>query len=46
MRPRKVADEKGVHYATALSGHHGDRYIGRYAQPNAQSPVDTIDELD
>jgi hypothetical protein len=35
--PRKVANEKGVHYAVELSGHQSDRYIWRYVKPKAQS---------
>jgi hypothetical protein len=46
MLPRKVANEKGVHYAIALSGPRSDRYIGRYTQPDAQSMAETIDEHD
>ena len=43
---RKVANEKGVHYAMELSGHRSDRYIWRYVRPDAQSLADAIDELD
>jgi integrase/recombinase XerD len=43
---RKVANEKGVHYAMELSGHRSDRYIWRYVKPDAQSLADAIDELD
>jgi hypothetical protein len=46
MLPRKVANEKGVHYAVAPCGYRSDRYIGCYAHPDAQSLADTIDELD
>ena len=30
---RKLANEKGVHYAKKLSGHRTDQYIWRYVQP-------------
>ena len=43
---RKVANEKGVHYAMKLSGHRSDRYIWRYVQPNEQSLADALDELE
>jgi integrase len=43
---RKVANEKGVHYAMELSGHRSDRYIWRYVKPDAQSLADALDELD
>lgn len=43
---RKVANEKGVHYAMELSGHRSDRYIWRYVRPDAQSLADAIDELE
>jgi len=43
---RKVANEKGVHYAMELSGHRSDRYIWRYVRPDAQSLAEAIDELD
>jgi site-specific recombinase XerD len=43
---RKVANEKGVHYAMELSGHRSDRYIWRYVKPDARSLADAIDELD
>jgi site-specific recombinase XerD len=43
---RQVANEKGVHYAMALSGHRSDRYIWRYVQPDAQSLADALDALD
>jgi hypothetical protein len=46
MLPRKVANEKGVYDAMALCGHRSDRSIGRYAQLDAKSLADTIDELD
>jgi nitroreductase len=37
---RKVANEKGVHYAMELLGHRSDRYIWRYVRPDAQSLAD------
>jgi integrase/recombinase XerD len=43
---RKVANEKGAHYAMELSGHRSDRYIWRYVRPDAQSLAEAIDELD
>jgi integrase/recombinase XerD len=43
---RKVANEKGVHYAMALSGHRSDRYIWRYVRPDEQSLADAMDDLD
>jgi integrase len=43
---RKVANEKGVHYAMELSGHRSDRYIWRYVKPDAQSLADALDDLD
>jgi integrase/recombinase XerD len=43
---RKVANEKGVHYAMELSGHRGDRYIWRYVKPDAQSLAEAIDDLE
>ena len=43
---RKVANEKGVHYAMELSGHRSDRYIWRYVRPDAQSLAEAIDELE
>ncbi len=43
---RKVANEKGVHYAMELSGHRSDRYIWRYVKPDAQSLAEAIDDLD
>jgi integrase/recombinase XerD len=43
---RKVANEKGVHYAMELSGHRSDRYIWRYVRPDAQSLAEAMDELD
>jgi integrase/recombinase XerD len=43
---RKVANEKGVHYAMELSGHRSDRYIWRYVKRDAQSLAEAIDELD
>jgi len=43
---RKVANEKGVHYAMELSGHWSDRYIWRYVKPDTQSLAEAIDELE
>jgi integrase/recombinase XerD len=43
---RKVANEKGVHYAMELSGHRSDRYVWRYVRPDAQSLAEAIDELE
>ena len=42
---RKLAEEKGVHYAKEASGHKSDRYIWRYVKPDQQSLADAIDEL-
>jgi hypothetical protein len=46
MLPGKVANEKGEYDAMALCGHRSDCSIGRYAQLDAKSLADTIDELD
>jgi len=43
---RKLAEEKGVQYATEASGHKSDRYIWRYVKPSQQSLAAAIDELD
>jgi integrase/recombinase XerD len=43
---RKVANEKGVHFAMKLSGHRSDRYIWRYVQPSEQSLAEALDELE
>jgi integrase/recombinase XerD len=43
---RKLAEEKGVHYAKEASGHRSDRYIWRYVKPDTQSLADAIDTLD
>ncbi|MFN8545525.1 MAG: tyrosine-type recombinase/integrase [Candidatus Binatia bacterium] len=43
---RKLAEEKGVHYAKEASGHKSDRYIWRYVKPNTESLADAIDSLD
>lgn len=43
---RKVANEKGVHYAMEMAGHKSDRYIWRYVKPDAQSLADALDELE
>jgi integrase/recombinase XerD len=42
---RKLAEEKGVHYAKEASGHRSDRYIWRYVKPNQDSLADAIDSL-
>jgi len=42
---RKLAEEKGVHYAKEASGHRSDRYIWRYVKPDAQSLADAVDKL-
>lgn len=42
---RKLAEEKGVHYAKEASGHRSDRYIWRYVKPDAQTLADAVDEL-
>ncbi len=43
---RKLAEEKGVHYAKEASGHLSDRYIWRYVKPSTQSLADAIDALE
>jgi integrase/recombinase XerD len=43
---RKLAEEKGVHYAKEASGHRSDRYIWRYVKPNIDTLADAIDDLD
>jgi integrase/recombinase XerD len=43
---RKLAEEKGVHYAKEASGHRSDRYIWRYVKPDKQSLADAIDALE
>ena len=43
---RKLAEEKGVHYAREASGHQSDRYIWRYVKPDRQTLADAIDELE
>jgi integrase/recombinase XerD len=43
---RKLAEEKGVHYAREASGHQSDRYIWRYVKPDQQTLADAIDELE
>ena len=43
---RKLAEEKGVHYAKEASGHRSDRYIWRYVKPDVQSLAEAIDDLD
>ena len=42
---RKLAEEKGAHYAKEASGHRSDRYIWRYVKPDVQSLADAVDEL-
>ena len=42
---RKLAEEKGVHYAKEASGHKSDRYIWRYVKPDQQSLAEAVDEL-
>jgi integrase/recombinase XerD len=43
---RRLAEEKGVHYAKETSGHRSDRYIWRHVEPDKQSLADAIDGLD
>jgi hypothetical protein len=43
---RKLAEEKGVHYAKETSGHQSDRYIWRYIKPSQQTLAEAIDNLD
>jgi hypothetical protein len=43
---RKVANEKGVHYAMELSAHRSDRYIWRYVKPDAESLAEALDTLE
>jgi DNA modification methylase len=43
---RKLAEEKGVHYAKEASGYRSDRYIWRYVKPNSETLADAIDALD
>ncbi len=43
---RKLAEEKGVHYAREASGHQSDRYIWRYVKPNQQTLAEAIEELE
>ena len=43
---RKLADEKGLHYAMKASGHKSGRYIWRYVTPNEQTLAEAIDDLD
>jgi integrase/recombinase XerD len=43
---RKLAEEKGVHYAREASGHQSDRYIWRYVKPDRQTLAEAIDELE
>jgi integrase/recombinase XerD len=42
---RKLAEEKGVHYAREASGHQSDRYIWRYVNIDRLALADVIDEL-
>jgi integrase/recombinase XerD len=43
---RKLAEEKGVHYAHEASGHQSDRYIWRYVKPDRQTLAEAIDALE
>jgi len=43
---RKLAEEKGVHYAREASGHQSDRYIWRYVKPDRQTLAEAIDDLE
>ncbi len=43
---RKLAEEKGVHYAREASGHQTDRYIWRYVKPDQHTLAEAIDELE
>jgi hypothetical protein len=43
---RKVAHEKGVHYAMERSGYRSGRYIWRYVRPDAQSLAEAIDDIE
>lgn len=43
---RKLAEEKGVHYAREASGHQSDRYIWRYVKPDQQTLAEAIDDLE
>jgi integrase/recombinase XerD len=43
---RKLAEQKGVHYAREASGHQSDRYIWRYVKPDQQTLAEAIDELE
>jgi len=43
---RKLAEEKGVHYAKEASGHRSDRYIWRYVKPDMGTLAEAIDSLD
>jgi integrase/recombinase XerD len=43
---RKLAEEKGVHYAREASGHQSDRYIWRYVKPDRQTLAEAIDTLE
>ena len=43
---RKLADEKGIHYAMEAADHKSGRYIWRYVKPDQESLADAIDDLD
>jgi integrase/recombinase XerD len=43
---RKLAEEKGVHYAREASGHRSDRYIWRCVKPDRQTLAEAIDDLE
>jgi integrase/recombinase XerD len=43
---RKLADQKGVHFAREASGHKSDRYIWRYVKPSQQTLEEAVDNLD
>jgi integrase/recombinase XerD len=43
---RKLAEEKGVHYAREASGYHSDRYIWRYVKPDRQTLAEAIDDME
>jgi hypothetical protein len=43
---RKLAEEKGVHYAREASGDQSDRYVWLYAKPDQQTLAEAIDELE
>jgi integrase len=43
---RKLAEEKGVHYAKEASGHRSYRDIWRYVKLNSEPLADAIDHLE